>query len=76
MVTKNPSVNPYYAAQHRISIASVDAQATKGDEAWTEQEEKELLLLVNDEAYRKVGADRVELSIYDVGHSLLGNDPI
>lgn len=32
----------------------MDQQATKGDEAWTDEEEKELLMLVNDEEYRKV----------------------
>lgn len=42
------------AAQQRLTIAAVDAQATKGDEAWTEEEEQELVKLVNDEEYRKV----------------------
>ena len=43
-----------FAAQQRLTIAAVDAKATKGDEAWTEEEERELQLLVNDEEYRKV----------------------
>jgi hypothetical protein len=37
----------------RLSIEAVDALATKGDEAWTHEEEKELLKLVNDQEYRK-----------------------
>jgi hypothetical protein len=41
-------------AQDRLTIANADSQATKGDEAWTEDEEKELLRIVNDAEYRKV----------------------
>jgi hypothetical protein len=49
------------AAQQRLTIATADSQATKGDEAWTEEEERELLRIVNDEEYRKV---RCRLEIF------------
>lgn len=39
---------------HRLTTASVDAQATKSDEAWTPEEEEELVKLVAHEEYRKV----------------------
>jgi hypothetical protein len=45
---------PLATAQQRLTIATVDSQATKGDEAWSEDEERELLRIVNDDEYRKV----------------------
>lgn len=41
-------------AGHRLTTASVDAQATKSDEAWNPEEEEELVKLVAHEDYRKV----------------------
>lgn len=45
---------PFPPPGHRLTTASVDAQATKSDEAWTPEEEEELVKLVAHEEYRKV----------------------